>query len=100
MVPGQHPHQESELENRCLLDLHLFVSPEKDKCWGVGGQGLCFSVSLAEHGGRGDRMWAVHAIVSIVTCVIKSPGAGQEEVRSKTGFEHSWTLLSRSPGKE
>lgn len=51
MVPGQYPHQESELESRCLLDLHLYVSPEKEKC--CGGQGLCFSVSWAGAWGEG-----------------------------------------------
>lgn len=66
--------------------------------WGAGA--LLLGQLGRSMGGRGDPMWAVYAIVSVVTCVIKSPGAGQEEVRSKTGFEHSWTLLSRSPGKE
>lgn len=99
MVPGQHPHQESELESRCLLDLHLYVRPEKDKSCGGAGTLLLCQLSRSMRGG-GDPMWVVHAIVSVVTCVIKSPGAGQEEVRSKAGFEHSWTLLSRSPGKE
>lgn len=65
----------------------------------MGGRGFASLSAEQEHGGRGDPMWAAQAIVSVVTCVIKSPGAGQEEVRSKAGFEHSWTLLSRS-GKE
>lgn len=56
----------------------------------MGGRGFASLTAGQEHRGKGDPMWAVHAIVSVVTCVIKSPGAGQEEVRSKTGFEQSF----------
>lgn len=85
-------HQGLELGSRCLLDLHLFVNPKEDKCCGV--RGLASLSAGQKHVGRCIQY------VSVVTCVIMSPGAVQEEVRSESGFEHPWTLLSRSPGKE